>query len=118
MAHQGQRLILSEHANPGQPGIHHITEAEINDPVNTAEGDRRLGPFFDQQVETAADPASQQQYERILWFSHRSTLPASSNPGHLSRSSSGEMVTPRPILVPAGTLLFQPTTAICFFESP
>ena len=60
MLHQRQRFILGKHPDPGKSGIHDIAETKIDDPVNTAEGNRWLCPGCNKQVQATSHPSGEQ----------------------------------------------------------
>jgi hypothetical protein len=55
---KGERFVLSQNVNPAQVGVEAVGESDVDDAVNAAESDRRLGPVAGKGIEALACSSS------------------------------------------------------------
>ena len=87
------RLVLGEHDDLEVAGVHHVREREVDEPVDAAERDRRLGPVGRERHQPLSLPASEdddQDLRTSAAVRHDPTLvgsPPSPGGGNVTRVS-------------------------------
>ncbi len=65
MLHQRARLVLGQHADLGDAGVHEVREDEVDDAVAPAERHGRLGPVAGERIESLALAAGEDQRDDV-----------------------------------------------------
>jgi hypothetical protein len=63
---QRQRFVLRGDEDAPQPGVDAVAEREVDDPVGTAEVDRRLGAIFGERIEALAGAAGEHDDDGVF----------------------------------------------------
>jgi hypothetical protein len=68
MIHQGKRFVLSQNRYPRKTAVGNIAQREIDDPVNTAEGNCRFCTGLNQYVEPASYSTGEKHRHNLSHF--------------------------------------------------
>ena len=66
VAVQRQRFVLRENVDAAQIGVQAIGKRDVDDAVNAAEGDGRLGPVASERIEALSSPARKKNSESVF----------------------------------------------------
>jgi hypothetical protein len=65
VAVQAVALVLGEHRDPEHPGVDEVRQREVDQPIQPAERDGRLGPVQGQRREALALTAGEHDTEHL-----------------------------------------------------
>jgi len=71
VAIQAESLVLGEHENPAKAAINAVGQGDVDDPVDTAEGDGRLGAVSRERPQPFPLPSGENHRDSLLDIEHR-----------------------------------------------
>src|SRR6516164_5115264 len=66
MAVEGERLVLGDHENAAQVGVHAVGKGDVDNAIDAAERHGRLGTITREREKTLARPSGQETNQRIV----------------------------------------------------